>query len=114
MYKRSVPVFDPTQAFGPVEKRSMAPKTRMVEKLASHFRSRPHEWIDGRELQRVGGEYAWRTRVSDCRRQLGMTIDNRQRKVKGKSISEYRYIPDESGTDFCLVREGEYASSREG
>jgi hypothetical protein len=44
-------------------------------------------------LAELGGQYAWRSRVSDCRLTLGMTIENRQRKVGKRTISEYRYRP---------------------
>lgn len=63
------------------------------EAVAQTFRARPGEWIDGLALEQVGGRYAWRSRVSDCR-QLGMRIENRQRKrPDGSTLSEYRYTP---------------------
>jgi hypothetical protein len=61
--------------------------------VASTFRQRAGEWIDGLALETIGGRYAWRSRVSDCR-QLGMVIENRQRRrPDGSVISEYRYVP---------------------
>ncbi len=78
-------------------------KPTRVELLAEHFRAHPHVWIDGVDLERIAGRYAWRSRVSDCRRQLGMTIENRQRWVQtsgfdhtvslGYTVSEYRFVP---------------------
>ena len=66
-----------------------------TEKVAAYFIARPQVWIDGRELATLGGAYAWRSRVSDCRTNLGMHIDNRQRR-EGKAVrSEYRYTPAE-------------------
>ena len=74
-------------------------------------------WIDGRELATIGGSYAWRSRISDCRTQLGMQIENRQRymrdhalscpalaawdipgacncgRARRYTVSEYRYVP---------------------
>ena len=54
-------------------------------------------WIDGRELATIAGQYAWRTRLSECRTKLGMTIENRQRVLEGAhgryTVSEYRYLP---------------------
>lgn len=67
-------------------------------------------------LEPIGGKYAWRTRVSECRRNLDMTIENRQRHVKRHepgcaswlawdipgacncspntvTVSEYRFVP---------------------
>ena len=62
--------------------------------VASTFRQRAGEWIDGLALETIGGRYAWRSRVSGCRTQLGMTIENRQRRrPDGSVISEYRYVP---------------------
>lgn len=63
------------------------------DEVAAHFRTRPGQWIDGFELARIGGAYAWRTRVSECRVQLGMTIENRQRTVNRRTVSEYRFVP---------------------
>jgi hypothetical protein len=72
-----------------------------IQRVADHFKNNPGQWIDGRDLEVVGGRYAWRSRVSDCRTRLGMIIENRQRHVKGQdgtryTISEYRYRPQES------------------
>ncbi len=66
-------------------------------RVAAYFKTQPGVWIDGRTLESVGGRYAWRSRVSDCRTQLGMDIENRQRRVKTEGgqtfvISEYRYL----------------------
>ena len=61
--------------------------------VAGYFESHPHEWIDARALMALGGTFAWRTRVSDCRTQLRMSIDNRQRKDGEYTISEYKYVP---------------------
>ena len=61
--------------------------------LADYFARHEGEWINGLVLARLGGVYAWRTRVSDCRRHLGMQIDNRQAQAGPDSpvVSEYRY-----------------------
>lgn len=61
--------------------------------VAAFFRARPNTWVDGMTLRDIGGCYAWRTRVSDCRKQLGMNIENRCRKVGRRTVSEYRFIP---------------------
>lgn len=62
--------------------------------VAEYFKTRPNVWIDAVTLEFVGGRQAWRTRVSDCRRELGMTIENRLRKEGAITISSYRYVPD--------------------
>ncbi len=74
----------------------MTPSYRL--KVARYFRQHRGRWIDGREIARVGGIYGWRTRISEARRELGMDIQNAQRRhrtASGQSItiSEYRYSP---------------------
>ena len=69
-----------------------------TERVAAYFKERPNQWIDGNTLAEVGGCYAWRSRISDCRTQFRMAIENRQRRAKGQlgrvyTISEYRFIP---------------------
>jgi hypothetical protein len=124
MYKRTVPKFDPTKAFSPIPSKddylsSMRKKRDRLnnpfrERVASYFMSQPHQWIDGLSLESVGGRYAWRTRISDCRHDLHMTIENRQRWSNGRKVSEYRYIPDESTEEFCLTMEDDRAPRSKG
>lgn len=65
------------------------------EKVAALFMDKPAgTWIDGLEIAKVGGAYGWRSRVSDCRRLLGMRIDNRVRRVGRRAISEYAWIKE--------------------
>jgi hypothetical protein len=66
------------------------------DRLATYFTAYPGEWVDGRELAKIAGSYAWRTRVSNLR-QRGMPIENRVRRVtlsNGQTIriSEYRLV----------------------
>lgn len=63
------------------------------DQVAEFFRQRPGVWVEARALEAVGGRQAWRTRVSECRVDLGMVIDNRVRRGEGVVISEYRYVP---------------------
>ena len=67
--------------------------TTYRDRVARLLLQRPGQWIDGRQLATIGGAYAWRTRLSECRRQLDMDIHNRQRKVGDTIVSEYRYLP---------------------
>jgi hypothetical protein len=65
--------------------------------VAAHFKAHPGEWINASELETIGGRYAWRTRVSEARRQLGMTIENHQERTAmsdgGVFVrSLYRYL----------------------
>lgn len=71
-----------------------------TDRVEQYFRQRPGRWIGSLELEQVGGRCAWRTRVSECRAQRGMPIQNRQRTVDlpdGSAcvVSEYRYQPQE-------------------
>ena len=66
--------------------------------IAEHFKAHEHLWIDSSMLMELGGALAWRTRVSDCRTELGMFIENRQERIElaDSSIvvqSSYRYRP---------------------
>lgn len=63
------------------------------DRVAAHLRAHAGEWVDGLDLARIAGAYGWRTRLSEARVQLGMTIENRQRKNGRRTISEYRYVP---------------------
>jgi hypothetical protein len=72
--------------------------TTLRDTLANYFKERPNVWLDGIALEAIAGRYAWRSRVSDCRRELGMDIKNRMRRqtdATGKrwTTSEYQYIP---------------------
>ena len=72
------------------------------DKVAGLFRASPGAWIDGLTLASRGGAYGWRTRVSECRVQLGMVIENRVRALAdGTRASEYRYMPDEFAVDLA-------------
>lgn len=66
--------------------------------IATYFRARPNVWLAAAHFEAIGGRCAWRTRISDCRRELGMVIENRQRRVKRPdgstwTLSEYKYVP---------------------
>ncbi len=83
----------------------------LTEKLAALFRNRPHEWVNGYELMRVGGSFAFRTRVSELRMPpYRMVIENRQERHKsdGRKWTEtfYRYCPDKDSRQPPLPLEG--------
>lgn len=74
------------------------------DRLAAYFKARPYQWVDGMELARVAGSYAWRSRCSELRRQpFNMVIENRVRQrivnVDGATVkvSEYAYMPGVTG-----------------
>ena len=62
--------------------------------VALRLSARAGQWVNADDLMAVGGKYAFRTRVSECRRQLGMTIENKvERNADGVATSWYRYVP---------------------
>ena len=82
----------------------MSDSATYTERVRDTFLARPGEWIDGLELERIGGRYAWRSRVSDARRQYRMTIQNRVLVMYGKDdviyrVSQYRYLPADTPTE---------------
>lgn len=70
-----------------------------TEAIRDLFLSHPGEWIPVSTLMRVGGQCAWRTRVSEARRKYGMTIENRVQTYQDDGetfrVSAYRYVPTE-------------------
>jgi hypothetical protein len=73
--------------------------TSLTARVAAFFRAHPHRWIDGRIIAGVGGIYASRTRISECRRPpFNLSIENRVRRVTRPDrqtfrVSEYRFVP---------------------
>lgn len=65
------------------------------DRVADYLKGNAGVWVDGLVLQEIGGRYAWRSRISDARLELGMNIVNRQRKVGERTVSEYCFIPVE-------------------
>lgn len=55
--------------------------------------SRAGEWVDAMEIAKVAGAMAWRTRLSELRTIDGLRVENRQRKVGKRTVSEYRLVP---------------------
>ena len=89
----------------------MSDRLSFRDRVALYFTAYPGWWIDSSTLETLGGRMAWRTRVSDCRTELGMNIENRQRKTEaGVTISEYRFLPAETpatvGHDMNAPSEG--------
>lgn len=63
------------------------------DRVAAYFRAHPLVWIPWHEFARIGGGAAWRTRISECRTDLGMTIENRLSSAEFGVQSVYRYVP---------------------
>jgi hypothetical protein len=64
------------------------------DRVAAYFKAKPGQWIEWHELAAIGGAMAWRTRVSDARRELGMDIVNKVHKLPdGTKVSCYKFVP---------------------
>lgn len=61
----------------------MSERLSFRDRVAAYFKAQPHVWIDGDAFRTIGGKYAYRSRISDCRTELGMTIIMRNVKQKG-------------------------------
>jgi hypothetical protein len=70
----------------------MSERLSFRDRVAAYFRARPNVWIDGDAFRNVGGKYAYRTRISECRTTLQMEIDHRLRRIGSVVISEYMFI----------------------
>lgn len=68
-------------------------RTANLQSVAAFFRAHPHQWIESKDLERIGGRCAWRTRVSECRTKFAMSIDNRQERGPDVVLSWYRFTP---------------------
>jgi predicted transcriptional regulator len=68
------------------------------EKLKHYFETYPNQPIGIATLMALGGQAAWRTRVSELRTHEGMNIRNQVRSIRTEDgiirVSEYKYIPD--------------------
>lgn len=84
-----------------VDSDALEPVVGYRDKVADLFKSKPNTWIDGLDIAEIGGAYASRTRISECRRQLGMQIVNRVRRKPGSGVkvSEYKFVPSEPAKD---------------
>ena len=80
--------------------------TTFRNQVAGLFRACPHQWIESDLLAKVGGKNAWRTRVSECRVDLGMPIANRLRKVGRVTVSEYKFVPASAPVQAGLFEQG--------
>jgi hypothetical protein len=72
------------------------------ERVASFLRQHEGEWLPAIAFEPIGGRQAWRTRIAECRTQLGMDIANRCRLVRradgtAYKLSEYCYRANGQG-----------------
>lgn len=90
-----------TAAFARLQQPLPLSKDTLLDAVADLFRAHPNKWIDAHELQRVGGAFAWRTRVSDVRKRYGWVIENRTSRGKDAAghvwtVSEYRRVVEKA------------------
>ncbi len=65
----------------------------LTDQMAAYFRAHPHRWIHWDRLIAIGGRGGWRTRVSECRAELGMAIEKpRVRERRSPSGKKYRVV----------------------
>jgi hypothetical protein len=80
--------------FSPVD--ALLAKDTMCARVARLLLANRGTWVDGTEIARVGGAYAWRTRLSDLRKTPWcLTVENQMRHVDAGGghyykVSEYR------------------------
>jgi hypothetical protein len=81
-------------------------RTGYREAVAAVFQAKPNVWLPARKFYKAGGQNGWRTRISQCRVELKMQIDNkgtiRVRRADGTLkyiLSLYRYVPAVSETE---------------
>jgi hypothetical protein len=65
----------------------------LLDLVAAHFRAHPGQRIPAWELARIGGCGGWRTRVDECRKRFGMSIENVQERNGRRTLSYYIYTP---------------------
>ena len=63
-----------------------------LQRTAAVFRRHRRRWISALVLVRAGGLLAWRSRVSECRTQLGMDIKQKTDYTPRGARSFYRYV----------------------
>ena len=76
-------------------KAEMQRRSSNTTKVLAYFLACPGQWVGTHLLEQLGGRNAWRTRVSEARAVVkaeGGDIENRQRRIDGAVISEYRLV----------------------
>ena len=75
--------------------------------IAHHFIAHPGVWVSCYTLMEIGGALAWRSRCSECRTQLGMTIERKEtRDARGVKTTWRRYVPPSAPEQVFLRWEG--------
>jgi hypothetical protein len=74
-------------------------RATLNDRMEAYFKAHPNEWVSFHQLAHIGGTGGWRTRVSQCRRERGMTIENKWREEGGFRVSYYRYRPAGTQTE---------------
>jgi hypothetical protein len=79
----------------------MAGGSSYTARLKAHLVANPNKWIPAIQLAEIGGQLAWRTRLSDLRRKHGLDIQNRLRRTVTDDgavavVSEFLFTPGRS------------------
>ena len=72
-----------------------------LSRVKALLESRSGQWVDGREIAKVGGYAAYRTRISDLRLLHGLTIENRVRTVRDHQLTCPALLPWVEGCCSC-------------
>jgi len=67
-------------------------RSSKVRALLAHFSARPGVWVRVEDLARVGGFCAWRTRLSEARRQIVAAVGVLEWNGQVRR-SAYRFLP---------------------
>lgn len=73
-------------------------RATLRQNVIALLKSRAGQWVDGHELAKAGGTFAFRTRISEARRLDGLDIVNRTRRIRLANgdhftVTEYQYRP---------------------
>ena len=73
-------------------------RASLTDAVEALFRRKPAQWINAGDLAEIGGRFASRSRIAECRTKRGMWIENKQerRHMPDGSIlvsSFYRFLP---------------------
>lgn len=74
------------------------PRHSYTDDVLRYFTDKPGEFCDGLSIARIGGAYAWRSRIADARRRLkaagqGDIVNVQIKLADGRTQSLYSYQP---------------------
>ncbi len=70
-------------------------ENRYRDAVARYFKAHAGEWVSCYTLMEIGGALAWRSRVSECKTQLGMSFELKETQdTNGVKTTWRRYVPE--------------------